>query len=193
MVMNNLIELEDLKNKLKTYSNLDRIKIVGMIAIKSCTIKELSDKLDLKASAVNRHIQVLFNAELIEKTLDERKNIIYKINKKAVERDARKLYEGKSKEIKIAPAELGADDLKIVKHYFNSEGKLIRIPAHYKKLLVILKFILKDFTPGVFYSEKEVNHILSKYNDDTARLRRELIDIRFMSREGGGGQYWVDR
>jgi hypothetical protein len=35
-----------------------------------------------------------------------------------------------------------------------------------------------------------VNEILSKFSDDTARLRRWLVEYRYMAREGGGGKYW---
>ncbi|MBP1679541.1 MAG: transcriptional regulator, partial [Bacteroidetes bacterium] len=46
------------------------------------------------------------------------------------------------------------------------------------------------FEPGVRYTEKRVNQILANYNEDTARLRRALVDHKFMAREGGGGKYW---
>ena len=48
----------------------------------------------------------------------------------------------------------------------------------------------KAFEPGVRYTEKRVNQILANYNEDTARLRRALVDHRYMAREGGGGRYW---
>ena len=44
---------------------------------------------------------------------------------------------------------------------------------------------------GVRYSEKKVNEILLHYSDDTARLRRSLVDFGFMDRQGGGRDYWV--
>jgi hypothetical protein len=50
--------------------------------------------------------------------------------------------------------------------------------------------VLPSFSHGVRYTEKRVNEILSKYNDDTARLRRWLVDFGYMAREGGGGKYW---
>jgi hypothetical protein len=49
---------------------------------------------------------------------------------------------------------------------------------------------LKEFEIGVEYPEKKVNQILSRYNEDTARLRRSLVEYGFMAREGGGGKYW---
>ena len=59
-----------------------------------------------------------------------------------------------------------------------------------KKFLVLLRHVLKAFDPGVRYPEKRVNQILANFNEDTARLRRSLVEHRFMAREGGGGKYW---
>jgi hypothetical protein len=39
-----------------------------------------------------------------------------------------------------------------------------------------------------------VNKILSQFSEDTARLRRNLVEFGFMERQGGGGEYWrVDK
>ena len=51
--------------------------------------------------------------------------------------------------------------------------------------------LVQSFEPGVRYSEKEVNAILSGYYEDYARLRRELVETGRMAREGGGGEYWL--
>jgi hypothetical protein len=49
--------------------------------------------------------------------------------------------------------------------------------------------VLREFQPGVRYSEKKVNQILSRYSDDTAQLRRSLVEFGLMNREGGGRDY----
>jgi hypothetical protein len=59
-----------------------------------------------------------------------------------------------------------------------------------KKQLVLLRHVLKAVEPGVRYAERELNEILRRFNDDTARLRRALVDHGLMEREGGGGAYW---
>jgi hypothetical protein len=55
---------------------------------------------------------------------------------------------------------------------------------------VLLRYVLKAFEPDIRYSEKQVNEILSRFNEDTALLRRNLVDYGMMNREGGGGAYW---
>jgi hypothetical protein len=46
----------------------------------------------------------------------------------------------------------------------------------------------KEFEPGVRYAEKEVNTKLLPYFEDTASLRRYMIDNRYLAREKG--IYW---
>ncbi len=55
---------------------------------------------------------------------------------------------------------------------------------------MLLRHVAEAFTPGVHYAERDLNGILSRYNEDTARLRRALADHGLMQREGGGGAYW---
>ena len=50
--------------------------------------------------------------------------------------------------------------------------------------------MVKAFKVGRRYSEKQVNEILGGYHADTATLRRELVGLKLMKREGGGGDYW---
>jgi hypothetical protein len=58
-------------------------------------------------------------------------------------------------------------------------------------LEAVLRHIVKSFEPGKYYSEKQVNKILSAFHEDTASLRRELVGYGLMEREGGGGKYWL--
>jgi len=57
---------------------------------------------------------------------------------------------------------------------------------------VLLRYVLAAFEPGKRYSEKQVNNLLSRYSDDTAALRRGLIEYKLMAREvtRDGSTYW---
>jgi hypothetical protein len=83
-----------------------------------------------------------------------------------------------------------AYDKKVIKDFTRRDGSLKTIPAQRKKLEAILRYVVNSFEVGKRYSEKQVNDILSRYHEDTATLRRELVGNKFMEREGGGGQYW---
>ena len=51
--------------------------------------------------------------------------------------------------------------------------------------------MVQAFEPGVRYSEKEVNEILSQYNEGSAVLRRGLVDSQMMTRESDGSVCWL--
>ncbi len=79
---------------------------------------------------------------------------------------------------------------KVLRIYLDPEGRIKQFPAQQKKLRILLDHVVQSFEPGVRYSEKRVKEILLRFNEDTARLRRALVDFGFMKREGGGGEYW---
>jgi hypothetical protein len=81
-------------------------------------------------------------------------------------------------------------DRKVIADFTRPDGSLKVIPAQRKKLEAILRYIVRDFQPGKRYSEKQVNQTLSRYHEDTASLRRELVGAKLMARAGGGGAYW---
>jgi hypothetical protein len=79
----------------------------------------------------------------------------------------------------------------VMKSFIDREGRITAFPAQEKKLLVLLHHVIKDFRAGIRYSEKEVNEILAKFNEDTAFLRRSMIEYHLMARESGGKAYWL--
>jgi hypothetical protein len=81
-------------------------------------------------------------------------------------------------------------DKKVLDAFLTSDGRIKAFPAQEKKFQVILRHVLKAFEPGKHYKEKEVNEILVRYNDDTATLRRGMVEYQLMDRQGGGGEYW---
>ncbi len=85
----------------------------------------------------------------------------------------------------------GGFDRKVLSAFTDPEGRITAFPMQEKKLRVVLRHALAGFKPGVRYSERKVNEILLRYNEDTARLRRSLVDYGYMAREGGGRDYWV--
>jgi len=71
---------------------------------------------------------------------------------------------------------------------FVRDGRLLSIPTVRAKRLVILDLLAQEFEPGRRYSERRVNTILGRWHEDTAALRRYLVDEEFMEREAG--EYW---
>ncbi|MBV5332192.1 DUF2087 domain-containing protein, partial [bacterium] len=85
--------------------------------------------------------------------------------------------------------DLDAYRRKVLKAFTDIEGRITAFPAQEKKFLVLLRHVLQDFEFDKRYTEKQVNEILSNHNEDTALLRRSLVEYHFMARQGGGGEY----
>jgi hypothetical protein len=90
-----------------------------------------------------------------------------------------------------AEVDLDAYDRRILENYSGPDGRLKQIPTKLKKFEAILRYVAQSFKPGKQYTEKEVNQILGHYHEDTAMLRRGLVDSGMMDRESGGGLYWL--
>ncbi len=68
------------------------------------------------------------------------------------------------------------------------DGRLEKLPTKRAKRLVVLDYLAQQFEPGERYGERQVNSMLRTFNDDTATLRRYLVDEGFLDREDG--EYW---
>jgi hypothetical protein len=69
---------------------------------------------------------------------------------------------------------------------FVSAGRLQDIPAQEKKRLVVLRWVRERCFPEARdYPEREVNERLASLHEDTAALRRYLVESRLMSRSSG--------
>lgn len=76
-------------------------------------------------------------------------------------------------------------------------GRLVALPMKRAQRMALLDFFATLFEPGKAYYEPAVNRILEQYSDDTASIRRALIDEEFMERRDNfywraGGTFEVD-
>jgi len=81
-----------------------------------------------------------------------------------------------------------AYERRVLRQAFEGE-RLKQIPVSRKKRDVILNWLAGRFEIGRRYPEKELNAIIKRYHEDSATLRRELINGGWMEREQG--IYWL--
>lgn len=79
----------------------------------------------------------------------------------------------------------------VIENYMNENGSLKSYPAKEKKKIIILSEIVKNFSKGKTYSEKELNRILERIYEDYATLRRALIEYGFIERTNDCSSYWI--
>src|SRR5512139_139171 len=180
---------EELVIFFKALADSNRLKIVGLLAEKSYSVEELAELLQLKPSTISHHLSRLSEAGLVKSRSESYYNV-YQLDQSVLEQKARTMFT--QVELSNVAAEVDADayDKKVIRDYARRDGSLKTLPAQRKKLEAVLRYVVQAFEVGKRYSEKQVNEILAKYNEDTATLRRELVGFGLMQREGGGGEYW---
>lgn len=71
---------------------------------------------------------------------------------------------------------------------FLRHRRLVSIPAAGRKRAIVLEYLSSTFEPGRRYPEAEVNALLRSFHDDTAALRRYLVEGGDLTRDHG--EYW---
>jgi len=77
-----------------------------------------------------------------------------------------------------------------IDQFFRPDGSLISIPAKSAKKIAVLQHIARDLSPDTKYPEKELNLIIAEYHDDTAAIRRYMIEYGILDRDSES-VYWV--
>jgi hypothetical protein len=83
------------------------------------------------------------------------------------------------------------EKLSTIKTHMDENGALRSYPVKEKKKIIVLQEIVKNFTKGKRYSEKEINNILKRIYEDYASIRRALIEYGFFERTDDCSSYWV--
>jgi biotin operon repressor len=178
---------EQLLTFFKAMADANRLKIVGLLSQREYSGEQLAALLNLRPPTISHHLKLLSEAGLVSARAESYYNL-YQLEPGVLEQIARALGEQDKLPRMAAEVDLEAYDRKVLWDILLPDGRLKVIPTQRKKREVILRHILKEFQPGVHYTEKQVNEILSRFHDDTATLRREMISYKLMKR--AEGEYW---
>ena len=173
----------------KALADPNRLKIIGLLAKEPLSVEQMAEMLNLHSSTVSHHLSRLTKVGLVSARAEGYYSM-YQFETKALEQMAQRLLAKETMEAAAADVDLDAYDRKVLKNYLTADGRLKDFPAQQKKMEAILRYVVQAFQPGQRYTEKQVNEILTRVNEDTARLRRDLVEFGLMNRQGGGGEYW---
>jgi len=182
-------QFEHLLQFFKVLGEPNRLKIVGLLTQQPNTVERLAELLGVGISTTSHHLSRLADAGLVTAKAEGYYSV-YSVRTDVLTSMARNLLKQAERPRKDIEDDIDAYDRKVLATFTTPDGRIKAFPVQEKRLLVLLRLVLKAFEPGVRYTEKRVNQILANYNEDTARLRRALVDYHFMAREGGGGKYW---
>lgn len=180
---------QELLEFFKALADANRLKIVGLLARQPHTVEELAAALGLGLSTTSHHLARLAQADLVSARTDGH-YYIYTLHIDTLQALAQRLLKTEELPRLSGEADLDAYDRKVLDTFIDMEGKIKAFPAQEKKFQVLLRYVVKAFKPEVLYTEQQVNEILSRYHEDTASLRRGLIEYHLMGRAPGGGAYW---
>jgi len=174
----------------KALADANRLKIIGLLAQGEYTVEQMAEMLSLRPSTVSHHLSKLSRAGLVSARSESYYNI-YRLEPSVLECMSQRLLAREIMPAVTADVDMDAYDRKVLNTFCDTEGRILQFPAQRKKFEVLLRHVVRAFKPGVRYGEKQVNEMLSAYSEDTATLRRGLVEHRMMAREGGGGEYWL--
>jgi len=179
-------QLQTLLDFFKVLANESRLKILGILANRECSVEELAALLQLKEPTVSHHLAKLKELNLVTMHPDGNTHL-YQLNGEALQNISKEVFTPDSMAAWAQEVEAEAWESKVLKNYLE-DNRLKEIPASRKKRLVILKWLANNFEVGELYPERTVNEIIKQYHPDCATLRRELIGYQLLQREFGN--YW---
>jgi predicted transcriptional regulator len=173
----------------KVLADESRLRLLGILATRECSVEELAALLELRAPTVSHHLARLKDLGLVAMRADGNTHLYH------LECDALRTL---SKDVLSvdAMAALGegvveeagdAWERKVLRDFFDGE-RLKEIPSSRRKRDVILRWLVQRFQVGVQYPESAVNALIGQHHPDVAKLRRELIGAQLMRR--ANGVYW---
>lgn len=174
----------------RVLSDLTRIRILGLLAVRSMYGQELAQALDVAPPTISHHMEPLVSAGLV-KIRRENNYRYYELDGAGIEQLAESTQQVAKTLFTPEPLPPKSEERARVVATFIRDGRLVTIPAQYKKRRYIMEEIARSFEWGRLYDEKEVNAIMNTFHDDVASLRREMIDQRIMMRENS--RYWLVR
>lgn len=167
----------------KAMVDVNRLRIAGMLGLTRLTAPQIVDRLNLPLREVINHLGFLKYIGVVSQDGD-----YYQLDEAAIEALARRALAGTRKTVKEEDLPVDEYDRKVIKDFLLPDGSFKSLPMQQKKFEAILRYVANVFEPGQEYTEKQVNELLRKYNEDTASLRRGLVDSGMLKRQSG--IYW---
>jgi hypothetical protein len=179
-------EFQTLLRYLKALADESRLRILGILASGERSVEDLAAMLELRAPTISHHLALLREVDLVEARADGTTRY-YRLRPQSPSAINRAFSAPERLAVFARDEDASAWEQKVLRDFFDGE-RLKEIPASRKKREVILRWLAERFETRRRYSEAEVNELLQRHHHDSATLRRELIGLGLLAREGG--VYW---
>ena len=179
------MEQDEMLEFVKALAQADRLRVLGVLACNPAPAAEIALALGMPLREALQHLAMLEHGGIVLRQAES-----WSLDTKNVESLSRRQFAGQPREAYTPAPDLREKPRKVLAAYLNADGSLKQLPREPGKLRVILDYLLEAFTPGLIYTEKEVNAIIRRFHPDTAGLRRDMIDRGLLQRKSDGSQYW---
>lgn len=175
--------MNEMLDFVKALSDPDRLRIIGLLSQGNATREEIAARLKLSPKDSLSHLGFLEFVGVVNQT-----DGVFTLNNDKL------ATLGKEKLIGVGNKFVPSEDLdsvskKILRDYLNADGTIRQVPEQ-KKIKPVLDYLVKNFEFDRTYTEREVNIIIKRFNEDSAGLRRDLVDAGMLARESDGSKYW---
>jgi biotin operon repressor len=178
--------LKTLLQFFKALADENRLRLLGILANRECSVEELAELLHLKAPTVSHHLTKLKELGLVEMRVDGNTHL-YRLNAGGLPSLNKALLTPENVATLVELEDSDAWERKVLRDFFDGE-RLKEIPSSNKKRQVVLKWLAARFERERLYTEAEVNEVIKRHHHDWAYWRRELVGAGLMQREAG--RYW---
>lgn len=175
---------QELLDFVKAMADVDRLRIIGVLARRRANRSEIAGRLNMPLRDIVDHLAFLEHVGVISL-----KDNLYELNDDKVEGLARSRLR-EERPVYVPAPDLDDKSRKVLASCLNPDGTIKNLPPQPGKLKVILDYLVQAFTPGVNYTEKEVNTIIRRFHVDVSGLRRDMVDAGLLARERDGSRYW---
>jgi biotin operon repressor len=164
-----------------------RVLILALLAEAPAPLygQEIAARLKVSPQTISHHLHILQNGGLVREQREGAYRY-YQLDRDQIQRTAEQAFSDDHLGLPSA-----AEERAVMLATYLRDGRLFDIPARRDALRFVLEEVAHAFAWGQLYDEREVNAILKGFHDDTARLRRGLVDEGIMLREHG--RYWLVR
>lgn len=179
--------LHDQVGFFKALADANRLRIVGLLAQRPCSVEQLATTLSLSPSTVSYHLSRLSSARLVSARTDGYYSI-YELETKTLNSMAHNLRSQEGLREFAADVDLIAYDQKVLADTSSSNDLQKMTSTQQKRRYIVLQNLVESFATDRRYNEGECIEHLAGFQDNVALLLQELVQIGLLNHDASG--YW---
>jgi DNA-binding transcriptional ArsR family regulator len=176
--------------------DLDRLRIVGELAIGNDRPASIAAKAGIGTEVLDAHLRTLVETGLVHLEEAPDGGERYSLDERALEEMSKRQF-GRARELAEEPERrrieewFTPEEAKYIRSFTDPNGVITHLPSIHAdaKLQAVLRYAVQGIEPGRVYTEREFNQALAPYTRDASSVRRYLVDYEYVERKPDGSAY----